>query len=314
MESDSTFPILVIGATGRHGNTGEHLVSRLRQEGRAVRVLSRGRNDRTAHLEALGAQVVVGDLHDRRSLVPALTGVDLAYFAYPIAAGVVPAAANYAAAVREVGGAPRTVVMSMGPAQKDHPSDLGKAQWLAEQVLEWAGLELLTLRVAALFHENLLALHAHSIRREQMFRNSFGSAAMPWINGRDAAELAVTALLHPERFEASVTYPRGSEDFSHADIASLFSDVLSTPVGFEPVDHDRWRQELIELSAIDESHVVNPAMAQHISSIGHAVSRSAPARSADPSALQALIGRPPVTMREFITTHRTSFEPITAAG
>jgi len=309
MDSFPTSPILVLGATGRHGNTGAHLVARLRAEGRTVRALSRGHNDRTAHLEALGAQVVIGDLQDRASLVPALADVDLVYFAYPIAAGVVSAAANYAAAVREAGRAPRTVVMSMGAAQQGHPSDLGKAQWLAEQVMEWAGLELLILRVAALFHENLLVLHSHSIRHNRTFRNSFGSAAMPWISGRDAAELAVTALLHPERFPTAVTYPQGSERLSHDDIATLLSDVLSESVSFEPVSGDRWRQELIELSATDESRVVNPAMAQHISAIGQAMSQSAPALPADPVALQTLTGRPPVTMREFVESHRAVFAP-----
>ena len=314
MSSDATNPILVIGATGRHGNTGAHLVARLREEGRAVRVLSRGLNDRTAQLQSLGAEVVVGDLQDRSSLLPALADVDLAYFAYPIAAGVVPAAANYAAAVREVGRAPRTVVMSMGPAHKDHPSNLGKSQWLAEQVLEWAGLDLLILRVTALFQENLLVLHSHSIRHERAFRNSFGSVAMPWISGRDAAELAVAGLLHPERFEATVTYPQGSEHYSHADIAAMLSEVLGTPTSFEPVDQHRWRQELTELATIDDSYVVNPAMAQHISSIGHAVSVGAPARPADWAALQALTGRTPVTMREFLEAHRDAFRPLNATA
>lgn len=310
MSSVSTNPILVLGATGRHGNTGAHLVARLREECRSARVLSRGLNERTAQLEALGAEVVIGDLQDRRSLVPALADIDLAYFAYPLSAGVVSAAANYASAIREVGRSPRTVVMSMGPAQKDHPSDLGKAQWLAEQVMDWAGLDLLILRVAALFHENLLVLHSHSIRQERTFRNSFGSVAMPWISGRDAAELAVAALLHPERFDATVTYPQGSERYSHADIAALISEVLGEPLRFEPVTEEQWRQELIELSTADDAGVVNPAMAQHISSIGHAVSRAAPALPADFGALQALTGRPPVTMRAFVEAHRAAFAPI----
>lgn len=222
---------------------------------------------------------------------------------------MVPAAANYAAAVREVGRSPRTVVMSMGPAQKDHPSDLGKAQWLAEQVLEWAGLDLLILRVAALFHENLLVLHARSIRERRVFRNSFGAAEMAWISGRDAAELGLAALLHPERFGAAVTYPRGSEQFSHADIAAMISDVLGTPVRFEPVTGAQWRRELVELSAGGDA-VVNPAMAQHISSIGEAVSaQGAASLSADPEALREVIGREPRTLREFLEANREAFSP-----
>lgn len=171
--SGSAAPILVTGATGRHGSTGAHVARRLREEGRPVRILAR-------------ALVVIGDLHDRRSLVTALADVELAYFTYPVDAGVVPAAANYTAAVRETGRAIRTVVMSMGPAHPLHPSDLGRAQWLAEEVMTWGGLDVLILRVGATFHQNLIALHGDSIRRENLLRNSFGDGQVGWINGSDA--------------------------------------------------------------------------------------------------------------------------------
>ena len=209
--SGSAAPILVTGATGRHGSTGAHVARRLREEGRPVRILARTLSERTDALAELGAEVVIGDLHDRRGLVTALTDVELAYFTYPVEAGVVPAAANYTAAVRETGRAIRTVVMSMGPAHPLHPSDLGRAQWLAEEVMAWGGLDVLILRVGATFHQNLIALHGHSIRRENLLRNSFGDGQVGWINGSDAGELAVAALLRPSTFDGPVCYPTGSE-------------------------------------------------------------------------------------------------------
>jgi uncharacterized protein YbjT (DUF2867 family) len=39
--SGSAAPILVTGATGRHGSTGAHVARRLREEGRPVRILAR---------------------------------------------------------------------------------------------------------------------------------------------------------------------------------------------------------------------------------------------------------------------------------
>src|SRR5260370_23103409 len=90
--SDTTSPILITGATGRHGGTGAHLARRLREAGRL--------DERTAPLQALGAQIVVGDLHDRGRLVPALGGVGLAYFPRPVTGGLVETAPNFAAAAR----------------------------------------------------------------------------------------------------------------------------------------------------------------------------------------------------------------------
>ena len=304
----SVNPILVIGATGQHGGTGGLLVRRLRGEGYPVRVLARTLSERTEQLRELGAEVVVGDLADRRSLVPALAGVDLAYFTYPIASGAVAAAANYAAAVRDVGRSPRTVVMSMGPAHPAHLSNLGRAQWLAEQVLEWAGLDVLILRVTALFHENLRVLHAPSIRDGGVLRSSFGDGKVPWVSGRDAAELALAALLNPERFDAPVSYPTGNEVFAYSDVAELLSDVLQTPIRYEPVSAADWRADLDELAGQDGEEVVNLAMAQHISSVGQMLAARGPiAGRHDPDALRRLIVPEPLTLREFIEENRASF-------
>ncbi|MGW4246279.1 NmrA family NAD(P)-binding protein [Nocardia sp. NPDC004722] len=305
MEHGATLPnpILVTGATGRHGNTGEHVVRRLRDEGHRVRVLARELGERTELLESLGAEVVVGDLQQRRTLTAALTDVDTAYFTYPVAPGVVSAAANFAAAVREAGRQPRVVVMSMGPAHPDHPSELGRNQWLAEQVLQWAGIDVLILRVVALFHENLEVLHARSVRDEGVIRNSFGDSAIGWISGRDAAELAVAAMLHPQRFDGPVVFPPGPESFTHAQIAELLGDVLGQSVRFEGVSAEHWRRELEGLA----DGTVNHGMAQHISSVGEVIARSGQSIPADPRRIRELIRREPVSLREFLTARSEVF-------
>ncbi|BBZ26653.1 NmrA family transcriptional regulator [Mycolicibacterium madagascariense] len=305
-------PILVTGATGRHGNTGEHLVGRLLAAGRSVRVLARGHNPRTQHLAVLGAEIVIGDLGDRRSLVPALRDVDLVYFVYPINAGIVSAAANYAAAVRKVGRHPRTVVMSMGPAHPEHPSALGRAQWLAEQVLDWAGLDLTVLRVAALFHENLAVLHARTIRDEQVIRNCFGADPVPWIGARDVADLAATALLHPEGLGVGpVHHLAGAEDLSHLDIADALTELLDIPIEFADITEAQWRDDLITLANSDTTGALNTAMAQHISAVASQIARGGgPAMSSDPDRLHRLIGHAPVTMREFLATNIEDFRSV----
>src|ERR1700722_6815998 len=243
--SGSAAPILVTGATGRHGSTGAHVARRLREEGIPVRILARTLSERTDALAELGAEVVIGDLHDRRSLVTALTDVELAYFTYPVEAGVVPAAANYTAAVRETGRAIRTVVMSMGPAHPLHPSDLGRAQWLAEEVMTWGGLDVLILRVGATFHQNLIALHGDSIRRENLLRNSFGDGQVGWINGSDAGEPAGGALPGPATFAGPGCTPKGAGPQDPQESARTLSQNFRGPISPEPIPPDQWRDELV---------------------------------------------------------------------
>ncbi|SNT30186.1 Uncharacterized conserved protein YbjT, contains NAD(P)-binding and DUF2867 domains [Streptosporangium subroseum] len=302
-------PVLVTGATGRHGATGPYVVRRLLEEGRNVRALVRRLSGRTDELAAQGVEVVVGDLHDRRSVVRALRDVETTYFTYPIDAGVVAAAANYAAAVREYGAPVRTVVMSMGPAHPGHPSDRGRAQWLAEEVLRWAGLDILVLRIAAAFHENISVLHGRSARERGVIRNCFGDTPVAWINAEDAGELAVAALMHPERFDGPVCYPPGAEEADHATIAALLGEALNRPVRFEPIDPETWRQELVELAATDTTGVVNPDMAGHITAVAAHIAGRGSTRPANRDELRHLIGREPMTLRSFLLAG-----PATAPG
>src|ERR1700757_96673 len=191
---------LVIGATGKHGSTGAIVVDRLISRGRDVRVLIRTDSERVEALRQRGAEPVIGDLHDRSTLSAAIQGeapLSAVYFTYPIAAGVIPAAANLASVLVESGQRPHLVVMSMATSSHTHPTKLGRDRAVAEEIFAWANLNPTILRVAALFHENVLILHAESIRDDGVIANSFGSAKVPWIGGRDAAELAVHHLLQP---------------------------------------------------------------------------------------------------------------------
>jgi hypothetical protein len=54
-------------------------------------------------------------------------------------------------------------------------SALGREQWLAEEVLRRAGIDVFVLRVMALFHENLPLLRARSLADDDVIHNAFGA-------------------------------------------------------------------------------------------------------------------------------------------
>jgi uncharacterized protein YbjT (DUF2867 family) len=304
--TESQLTVLVIGATGRHGNTGATVVDRLIAQGRNVRVLTRTNNERVDALRHKGASVVIGDLHDRSTLPAAVNGVSAVYFTYPIAPGVIPAAANLASVLVELGQRPHVVVMSMAVSSHDHPSALGRAQAIAEEILIWAGLNPTVLRVAALFHENVLILHRESIRQHGVITNSFGTGRAPWIGGQDAAELAVHHLLQPPPPTPVVSYPPGGEALSHAEVAEIISAQTGQKIEYQPISHERWRDMMA--SQADNGGPVNPGMAQHISIIGAGfASGKAPAMPADPETLATTLGHPPTTFAQFVRKHREEF-------
>jgi uncharacterized protein YbjT (DUF2867 family) len=238
------------------------------------------------------------------------------YFTYPIAAGVIPAAANLASVLVESGQRPHLVVMSMATSSHSHPSELGCDRAVAEEIFVWAGLNPTILRVAALFHENVLILHAESIRNEGVIANSFGSAKVPWLGGRDAAELAVHHLLQPPPSTPAVSYPAGAEALSHAEIADIISAETGQKIQYRSISHQQWR-------GIIESHAngdgpVNTAMAPYISIVGAGFAAGkAPLVSPDPDALAAALGHRPATFTEFVREHRDEFTGVltsTSAG
>lgn len=305
----SPAPTLVIGAGGAHGGTGSRVADRLRRDGRRVRVLVRADDERAQRLREIGAEIVVGDLLDRRTLDAAAEGVHAVYFAYPVAPGIVEAAANLAAALRSAATAPRLVVMSMAVSAAESPSGLGRAQWAAEEVFDWAGLEPIVLRIAALFFENIPLLHGASIRRTGTFANSFGEARVPWISGRDAADLAVAALTDHERHpRGTTTFPRPAILHSHSEIAALISAEIGNPVCYNHIPARQWRSEL-EDRAGDPDTSINISMAQHISTVGALFAGRPAAPPADDADLARALGHRPRDFPDFIRAHREQFIP-----
>ena len=301
--------ILVLGATGKHGSTGAIVANRLISQGRKVRVLTRTDGERIDALRRRGAEAVVGDLHDRSTLSAAIQGespVSAVYFTYPIDAGVIPAAANLASVLVESGQRPHVVVMSMATSSHNHPTKLGRDRAVAEEIFTWAGLNPTILRVAGLFHKNVLILHAESIRSDGVIANSFGSAKVPWIGGRDAADLAVHHLLQPPPATPAVSYPPGAEALSHAEIAEIISAETGRQIQYRTISHQQWRA-IIEAHA-DGDGPVNTAMAPYISMVGAGFAAGkAPLVSPDPDALATALGHRPATFTEFVRERREEF-------
>jgi NmrA-like family len=75
--------ILVTGATGE---TGQYTTALLIKQGFSVRALAHKKDERSEKLRATGAKVV-GDLRDFDTVRGALSGVNRAYFVYPIRPG-----------------------------------------------------------------------------------------------------------------------------------------------------------------------------------------------------------------------------------
>src|SRR5690349_9369851 len=149
--------VLVTGAAGgTQGATGRHVTGMLRERGEPVRAFVRTVDERAERLRALGAQVVSGDLRDIAQVRPAMADVDRVFFTYPVTDGLLDATAAVAAAARAAG-VRRLVEVSQLRPRPEAASPRTRQHWVAEQVLDWAGVGAVHLR-ATVFYENIRVL------------------------------------------------------------------------------------------------------------------------------------------------------------
>jgi hypothetical protein len=113
--------------------------------------------------------------------------------------------------------------------------------------------------------------------------------------------------VNPDRYPGGkLAYPSGAELRSHSEVAELIAAEIGSPVEFTPISASQWQRDLEALAAT--SDVVNQHMAQHISSVGAQLfGRAAAAIAPDPGKLEEVLGRPPLSLAEFIRQHRGEF-------
>lgn len=228
--------ILVTGATGKTGVFTTRLLLERRYD---VRALVHGVDARSRRLADIGAEVVVGDLLDFGSLVPATEGVSAAYFTYPIIPGLVEATANFAEAAKEAG-LDGIVNMSQISARRDAVSNAARNHWIAEQVFDWSPTPTTHLR-PTFFAEWLIA-----------FWNG-GDLRLPFADARHAPVAAedqahvIAAILENPAPHAGKIYPLyGPIEMNHTEIAAELTRALGQQVTYTPIELDEFTDILLD--------------------------------------------------------------------
>ena len=150
-------------------------------------------DDRAAALRASGAEVVVGDVRDIADIGPALRGVRRAFFTYPVTWGMVDAAGAFAVAARQAG-LERVVAVSQLAADPAAGTPHMRQHWVAEQVLDLAGVGAVHLR-AGVFFENLAVQVAS--RGELALPLGPARTVLPLIAAADVARVGAALLAEP---------------------------------------------------------------------------------------------------------------------
>ncbi|GAA4487551.1 hypothetical protein GCM10023191_015570 [Actinoallomurus oryzae] len=279
-------PILVTGAAGgRQGSTGRHVTRMLLERGQAVRAFVRTDDARAAELRAMGAEVVVGDLREIASVIPAVRGVRRAFFTYPVTDGMLDATAVFAAAARQEG-LERVVDVSQLAADPAAGTPHMRRHWVSEQVFDRAGVGAVHLR-AAVFFENLAVLADAGDGRTLEMPLGSAETVLPLVAGADVARVATGLLTGPDGEVDPVCRLTG-EVMTIGEAARAFGLVYADQ------DPRRWRHRATALygDAVTVEHLSHLWELFRAIGGGHALYQVT-------EAIERVGGRPPRTLRDF---------------
>jgi NAD(P)H dehydrogenase (quinone) len=288
--------VLIAGATG---DTGRAAVRESIARGLTVRAMVHGRDDRSAALEKLGAEVVVGDLHNVDSIRAAMEGIDAAYQVYPVQAGLIDATVNFAQAAREAG-VSAVVNLSQRSADRNSKSNSCKETFIAEQVLNWSGLAVTHLRPTYFLEWLLYPFQLPLFVEKGILRLPVGKGRHAPIGAEDQGRVIAAILQSPGEHKGQ-TYPLfGPVEMDHEEMASELGAALGRTIVFQNISIAEYCKSL-------EPMGVSAYMIQHFEGAMDAYQHGV--MSGMNNNVERLTGRKPMSVGEFARAHLDVLNP-----
>ena len=292
-------PILVTGAAGgSQGSTGRQVTSLLLEQGIPVRALVHKLDARSDDLRKQGAEVVEGDLLNPASVQAALRNIKRAYFTYPVADGLLEAAAIFAAAARDAGlellvnnsqfqGTPND------PAFRDlqhAPSFRNLQHRLADRIFDWAQVRAVHVQ-APPYYENVRALVSGSVAEKSTVLLPWGAdtTVIPLVSAADVSRVAATLLASPGAPQQSA-YPLVGETPTVREMVEALGRAIGRPIRYVAITDEQWA------NAVKER--INPHALDHLTHLWQYFRRGEQRFQAT-DAIRTLTGRNPQTLEEF---------------
>jgi len=286
--------------TGATGDTGGYAIEDLLAKDVSVRAFVHNDDDRAATLRGKGVEVVIGDLLDSHAVRAALQGITGAYFVYPVQQPqLVDATAYFAEAARSAG--VRSIVnMSQISAKVDAVSHAARSHWYGERVFDWAGVPVTHLRPTFFMEWLTYGFQLPLIANHNLIKVPAGDGRHAPISAQDQGRVIANILLDPAP-HAGKTYPLyGAVEMNHDELASAVGEALGRRIRYEPESFDEFGARLNAIGM--PAHFI-----QHIVAVYRDYQIGDFAGTND--AVEALTGRKPMTVGEYVKANIKLFQP-----
>jgi uncharacterized protein YbjT (DUF2867 family) len=254
-------PILIAGGTGRLGTL---LTQRLTAAGRPVRVLTRDPG-RAAALRGPLVEIAPGDVRDPAAVERAVAGAQTiisAVHGFDGSAGGAPKTVDWQGnqnliRAAQAAGARRFILLSIHGAGPDHPMDLFRMKYRAEQALRASDLAWTIIRPSA-YMETWGALLGAPLARTGVAR-VFGRGDNPinFVSVADVARFVELAVADPA-LEGGTLEVGGPENLSLRQVVEVIAAALGRPATIRAVPLPMMRLLAVLLRP------VKPAIARQI--------------------------------------------------
>ena len=299
---EHSHPILVTGAAGQVGAIGPSVTKSLVQRGFKVRAMVRQDDDRAASLRALGAEVIVGDLLDLEAVHRAVDGCKRLYFSMSVSEKYLEATTNVAVVAKHHGVEAFVNMSQMTVSEmsihKTTSSPQHKQHWLAEQVLRWSGLPVITMRPTAFMDAFFWRFAVPTITAQDALMLPFGEAKTSPIAAYDVARCVTEVLVSPGDHIGKTYELTGRASQTLREIAEDYTRVLGRPITYVNVPLEPWVERIRSIGA--SAHVV-----AHLESMAMLHRDNRYDRSSDDVTL--LTGVSPLSIEDFVRAHQSDF-------
>ncbi|MGO7448979.1 NmrA family NAD(P)-binding protein [Rhizobium ruizarguesonis] len=296
-----TDTFLVTGATGE---TGLYTVQRLLEKGHAVRAMVHRQDERADALRSEGAEVVVGDLFEHDDVIRAAAGATAAYFCYPVRPGIIQTTAYFADAAKRAG-LKAVINMSQISAREDSKSHAARDHWIAERIFDWSGVPTIHLRPTFFSQWLLYPFARKTIVEQSIIDLPYGAGRHAPIAAEDQARLIATLLADPVAHIGKTYTLHGPTELDQRGIVAAISEVLGRKISYQPLTIPAYRDRL-------EKFGLPEFLIQHFCAI--ALDYQNGIFSGADKIIAEVTGVPPMTVQDFVTSHRAAFNTLNAAA
>ncbi len=177
-----------------------------------------------------------------------------------------------------------------------------RQHWLAEQALNWSGLPVVHVRPTVfLQHFFFLPWAAESIARDGTIRLPFGSGRTSPIDTLDIAEVIAAILASPAAHVGKVYELTGPKSQDMHGLAAEYSEALGRPVTYVDVPLEQWLDQELRPRGLPE-HVYGHFLTMAKMHAANRYDRLT-------QDVEAILGRPATTARDFVARHAKLFAP-----